>query len=259
MFDYKKFDIKTSGNYQDRHPFPYAYFDGLFNAEILKKVNKEIDEPNFELDRRDDDGIQIKVRSDYADNESLSPNIKEVFQVINGGKFMKQLSRLTGIEGLISDPYFDGGGVNIIENKGTLAVHIDGTTQERMQVCRRVNVILFLNESWDADWNGMHEQWDFTRKDLSPTDPAQDWVCVRKILPKFNRLYVFTTNDNSWHGHAGSLKLPNGIERRSLIAYYYTSTRPESDLSFDSPHRAIFINYANTVTESAYEKTEFIF
>jgi hypothetical protein len=56
MFDYKKFGIETSENYQDRHPFPYAYFDGLFSADILKKVNKEIDEPNFELDRRDDDG-----------------------------------------------------------------------------------------------------------------------------------------------------------------------------------------------------------
>jgi len=171
---------------------------------------------------------------------------------------MQLVSKLTGINGLISDPYYDGGGINIIENTGTLGVHVDGTTQHRMKVCRRINAILFLNKNWSEQWNGLHEQWEYLNHDLSPLDENQKWRCVRKIMPKINRLFIFTTNDHSWHGHAGKLKAPEGVQRRSLITYYYTTDRPESDLRFDSPHRALFINNKITLQENAFDDVKII-
>lgn len=261
IFDYEKFESMAQNvcdTYNDRTPYPFAYFDGLFEDALFDEINREIDLASFEKDVRSIDGVEVKTRSNFEDNESLPPATRRVFELINGGKFLNIVSKLTGINGLISDPYYDGGGINVIENNGTLAVHVDGTTQHRMQVCRRINAILFLNDDWDPDWNGYHEQWDFVNKELSPFDDDQEWKCIRKILPKKNRLFFFTTNDHSWHGHAGVLNVPEGVQRRSLIAYYYTSLRPDSDLVFENPHRALFINNEKTLRDGAFDETEVV-
>lgn len=261
-FDYNKFNVLVDNEYKlynKKKPYPYAIFDDLFDDDVLIQLNKEIDETNFKKDNRIINNIEVKTRSDFEDNESLPFYTKKIFDVLNGGKFLNILSTLTNINGLISDPYFDGGGVNIIKNNGTLAVHVDGTHQQRMNVSRRINVILFLNKNWDKNWNGYHEQWDYINKSLSPFDENQEWRCIRKIYPKFNRLYVFTTNDHSWHGHAGVLKIPEEIERRSVISYYYTSNRPESDLIYESPHRALFINNNITLKGNPYSDVEIIY
>ena len=158
MFDYLSFDKQIDevmGTYNQTFPYPYAYFDNLFDEAILDDVNREIDEAQFTQDVRQIDGIEVKTRSDFADNESLPPITRRVFELLNGGKFLTMVSKLTDISGLISDPYYDGGGINIIQNQGTLAVHVDGTTQHRMRVCRRINAILFLNDDWDPNWNGI--------------------------------------------------------------------------------------------------------
>ncbi|MAJ81642.1 MAG: hypothetical protein CMF41_01855 [Legionellales bacterium] len=261
IFNYEMFqdDVeKKCDEYASTHPYPYAVFDGLFDSVVLDEINKEIDQADFQKDERSLDGIEVKIRSNFEDNESLPPFTRKVFEVMNGGKFLSSVTKLSGIKGLIVDPYYDGGGVNIIENQGTLAVHVDGTTQHRMQVCRRINAILFLNDDWDVDWNGYHEQWTYTNESLSPFDENQKWKCIRKILPKKNRLIIFTTNDHSWHGHAGVLNVPEGIQRRSLIAYYYTVSRPETDVIFDNPHRALFINNSISLRDGAYDETEVI-
>ena len=261
MFNYKLFESQVEileCSYNQSSPYPFAYFDGLFDDLVLDEINKEIDQADFEKDVRSIDGVEVKTRSNFEDNESLPPASRRVFELINGGKFLNIVSKLTGINGLISDPYYDGGGINVIENNGTLAVHVDGTTQHRMQVCRRINAILFLNDNWDPSWNGYHEQWDFVNRDLSPFDEKQEWKCVRKILPKKNRLYIFTTNDHSWHGHAGVLNVPEGVQRRSLIAYYYTNSRPDTALCFENPHRALFINNDITLKDGAFDDVEVV-
>lgn len=261
MFDYDRFENLVSGmveSYASSYPYPYAFFDGLFDEALLDDINSEIDQADFEKDIRSIEGVEVKTRSNFNDNESLPPATRRLFELINGGKFLNIVSKLTGIGGLISDPYYDGGGINVIENNGTLAVHVDGTTQHRMQVCRRINAILFLNDDWDPGWNGYHEQWDYVNKDLSPFDDDQEWKCIRKILPKKNRLFFFTTNDHSWHGHAGVLNVPDGVQRRSLIAYYYTSTRPDTDLIFENPHRALFVNNDKTLRDGAFDEVEVV-
>jgi len=261
IFDYSKFNDQVdliASSYNSLSPYPYAIFDDLFNESIINEVNDEIDLAQFEIDERQIKGEEVKIRSNFEDNESLPAATRKIFELLNGGRFLNLVSRLTGIDGLIPDPYYDGGGINIIKNQGTLAVHIDGTNQDRMALSRRINAILFLNEDWNPDWNGYHEQWEFVNKDLLPFDEHQEWRCVRKVLPKKNRLYIFTTNDHSWHGHAGLLNVPSDVERRSLISYYYTSTRPETDLIYDAPHRALFINNDITLKPEAFTDTEII-
>ena len=121
IFDYKKFSnlvAKYSSEYKSNSPYPYMYFDDLFDDELIKEVNREIDERNFALDDRKIDDIEVKIRSNFEDNESIPPNSKKVFDVLNGGKFMNLITELTGITGLISDPYYDGVGVGRRDRAG---------------------------------------------------------------------------------------------------------------------------------------------
>src|SRR5665213_1361673 len=53
---------------------------------------------------------------------------------------------------------------------------------------------------------------------------------VRKILPLFNRLAMFSTTSKSYHGHPHPLTCPPDRSRRSMAVYYYTNGRPEEEV-----------------------------
>lgn len=127
-------------------------------------------------------------------------------------EFVKTLSKLTGFEHLVADPTMDGGGLHQTLRGGHLNVHADFTTHHRHpELRRRVNVLLYLNVDWTPEWGGALELWD-----------ADVTTCVRSVEPKANRLLIFTTSDDAYHGHPDALTCPSGEARRSLALYYFT-------------------------------------
>jgi Rps23 Pro-64 3,4-dihydroxylase Tpa1-like proline 4-hydroxylase len=254
IFDYRKFENEiNTESYLEATPFPFVFIDNLFDNDKLDLVNSEIESGEYKKDIRNIKGEEVKTRSDFKCIEDIPKNMFDVFSVLNGGRFLECLSKLTSIDGLISDPYYHGGGVNQINKSGTLAIHVDGTTHRKMNLKRRLNVILFMNKDWDDAWGGHHEQWIQKKTDLHYLDEKQEWECVRLIRPAFNRLMIFTTNDHSWHGHTKPLSLPNGVSRKSLITYYYTTDRPASDLIYEEPHRALFVNNSLSIKDQVFK------
>ena len=130
------------------------------------------------------------------------------------------LERLSGIEGLIADPHLDGGGLHQIERGGRLAVHADFSRNWKLQLERRLNLLVYLNEDWDESYGGHLELWDrsMTRAD-------------QRILPVFNRCVIFSTDSTSYHGHPDPLTCPEDRTRKSLALYYYTVERPREKRS----------------------------
>ena len=53
--------------------------------------------------------------------------------------------------------------------------------------------------------------------------PSDGGVCVKKVYPTFNRMIIFGTSKDSWHGHPTPLNCPDGEYRKSLATYYYSS------------------------------------
>jgi hypothetical protein len=137
------------------------------------------------------------------------------------------LERLTGIDGLIPDPWFRGGGLHQIERGGKLDVHVDFNFHQKLKLDRRLNALLYLNENWEESWGGNLELW--------ATDMSK---CVVKIAPIFNRLVVFETTDFSFHGHPDPLNCPKDRSRNSLAWYFYSNGRPEHEKS--KPHSTVF-------------------
>jgi len=143
--------------------------------------------------------------------------VRGVLHFLNTAPVLQFLEKLTGIDGVIPDPYYQGGGLHQIEPGGRLSIHTDFAALPNLRIERRLNLILYLNKDWEEAYGGHLELW---QPDMSE--------CVHKVLPVFNRCVVFTISDDSWHGHPTLLACPQGMTRRSLATYYYTSyTRPE--------------------------------
>jgi Rps23 Pro-64 3,4-dihydroxylase Tpa1-like proline 4-hydroxylase len=234
--DFSKFNTEElSNSFQNADPFQHIVVDNFLKTEIADKLLLDLENDNFDnWDKRDHDKIQIKWRSDWKDDSDVPEHTLSVINFLNGGTFLRWLSKVTGIDGIIPDPYLTGGGFNQINTGGTLAVHADGNWHDLMGVHRRLNVIIYLNKDWKDEWGGHFELW-------SKTDDNKPKECVKKVNPDFNRLVIFRTDDFSFHGHPTPLKCPEDRSRRSLILYYYTNTRPKEEVqSLDYHHRALF-------------------
>ena len=217
--------------FADNDPFPHVIVDDLFPSQLIRALVAEFPNPDDQSwDRSIVEGIQVKLRSNWVDEDDISPITAEVVHFFNSGSFMKSLSTITGVEKLISDPYFTGGGRNCILPGGVLDVHADGNWHDAMGVHRRLNAILYLNEDWEEEWGGHFELWD---KDLAG--------CVKAVSPIANRLLIFETHDFTYHGHPNPLACPEGNSRKSLIFYYYTAeSRPSEQVLKAEPHRALW-------------------
>lgn len=211
--------------YETADPFPHVVLDDVFPAPLLEKVLAEFPGPDAIDWKRFSDGTGRKLAT--REESQLGPWTLALIHQLNSSRFIRVLEALTGISGLIPDPHLEGGGLHQIERGGYLKIHADFNKHERLRLDRRLNLLLYLNKDWNEDFGGHLELWT----------PLMD-RCVTKVLPTFNRCVVFSTTDDSYHGHPEPLACPESRARKSIALYYYTNGRPESEAS--SPHSTLY-------------------
>ena len=210
--------------YQKAHPFPSIYIDDFINPDLLNKVLEEFHNLNKkDLYYNDPTARKHATNGDHHFGEYT----KELVEYLNSQDFINFLNDLTGIkEKLIPDPYFEGGGFHEIKKGGFLKIHVDFHCHKIMKLDRRLNLLIYLNKDWEEDYGGHFELWE---RDMSK--------CVKKILPIFNRMSIFSTTGNSWHGHPDPLTCPDNRSRKSLAIYYYSDGRPDSEINKNQRNR----------------------
>jgi Rps23 Pro-64 3,4-dihydroxylase Tpa1-like proline 4-hydroxylase len=165
------------------------------------------------------DGTVAQYRKNWLSMEMrVTPLIRRLYWELNAAGFIGFLEQLTGIEGLVPDPYFAGGGLHETQSGGLLMVHADYNKHPELNLDRRLNLIIYLNEDWHDEYGGHLELWDrgLTR-------------CEKKIAPVAGRAVIFSTKRDSWHGHPHPLACPEGMSRKSIALYYYTNGRPQEE------------------------------
>ena len=218
---------KNSAKYQNAKPCPHIYFDDFLPEGVAQKVFEEFPNPDDKIWTRNySDEHQYKMACE--DPTKFPPSIRETLEQLNSSEFIDFLEKLTGIEGLIPDPHYRGGGLHQIIPGGFLKVHVDFNWHKRLKLERRLNLLLYLNKNWKDEYGGHFELWN---KEMTQAEV--------KILPKFNRIALFSTSEDSFHGHPDPITCPDGMTRKSLALYYYTSPAQEKD-AMAMPHSTIF-------------------
>ncbi|GAB2653645.1 2OG-Fe(II) oxygenase [Arenimonas aestuarii] len=204
--------------YQDARPFPHLVVDGFLRPEAARALADAIPAADSGLpwDRYAAEGFEMKLASSRED--VLPETVCRALHELNAGPMLRFLEALTGIEHLLPDPHLLGGGVHLVGRGGHLGVHADFNWHPGLQAHRRINLLLYLNDDWNPAWGGDLELWS--------TDAAR---CEKTIAPLFNRAVIFNTRSDTFHGHPAPLATPEGVWRRSIAMYYYTTTRPESE------------------------------
>jgi Rps23 Pro-64 3,4-dihydroxylase Tpa1-like proline 4-hydroxylase len=202
-----------AGDFTNGSPFQHVVIDDLLPDYVLDAVLAEFPEPRDVPWQEFAQATEVKLA--LADTEVMGPVTNHVLAQFNGQVFVEFLEALTGIDHLIPDPHYHGGGLHQIRQGGFLKVHADFNWHERLQLYRRLNAIVYLNKDWDPSYGGALELW---KKDMSAAE--------HKVAPLFNKMVVFATNDDSYHGHPDPLTCPPDRARRSMALYYYTTARP---------------------------------
>jgi Rps23 Pro-64 3,4-dihydroxylase Tpa1-like proline 4-hydroxylase len=212
--------------YREAQPFPHVVIDDFLPEEDLDLVLDEFLQAQDEAWRRFDNPREKKLAE--RRETSFGPFTRHLLTAnFNSSVFLEFLESLTGITGLIPDPYFEGGGLHQIVPGGFLKVHSDFNWHKDLKLDRRLNVIVYLNRDWEEEYGGYLELWN---REMSR--------CERRVLPIFNRCVIFSTTDFSYHGHPEPLSCPEGMTRKSLALYYYSNGRPAEELS--DAHSTLF-------------------
>lgn len=228
--------LENKKEYNDNKPFPHIVFDNFFDEKFLNSIldnfpdlekNKNVTKFNSENDKK-------KLATNK--NFNYPELINNFLNYLNSFEFINFLQNITGIqETLITDPYFFGGGLHEIKKNGFLKIHADFNYHPNMQLDRRINILIYLNKNWQDSYGGYLELWN----------KSMD-VCEKKILPIFNRLVIFNTNDFTYHGHPEPLKCPENISRKSIALYYYSNGRPDQEVNNKLRlHNTIYKNRKN--------------
>jgi Rps23 Pro-64 3,4-dihydroxylase Tpa1-like proline 4-hydroxylase len=214
--------------YKANSPYPHIYFDSFLPLPVAEAVLRDFPEPK-ELAWHNSKDVNQRKKLSFDAPEKLPSAIRDVLYFLNSRPMLQFLQTLTGITGVLPDPYFAGGGLHQIRPGGLLEVHADFSYHKQIRLDRRINVLIYLNKDWKEEYGGHFELWDRT------VTRAE-----RKILPVFNRCAIFSTTSVSFHGHPEPLTCPPERNRKSIATYYYSNGRPEEDPTLTHRHEVAF-------------------
>jgi hypothetical protein len=199
-------DLET--RYHSADPFPHVVIDHFLPDPVLDICLAEFGKHEGEEFSR-----AQELRKRQYNPDTMSAAARTLFYSFNSRPFISVVENITGIKGLLPDPYFLGGGLHEIANGGHLSVHADFNHHKPLGVERRINLLIYLNDDWREEYGGQLELWDRGME-----------ACCKSIIPIRNRCVIFNTTSTSYHGNPQPVNTPDGRSRKSIALYYYTAT-----------------------------------
>jgi hypothetical protein len=204
--------------FQANKPFPHAVIDDFLPESSYGWVYKNfpaLEDPIWKTP----ENVHTKAkyvarRGELGLKEAMYQEpARQILRELNSSLFLRFLELLTGIKGLVGDPYLSEAGFTFSSNGGFLDIHADFSHNDHTGLERRLNLILYLNDDWYPEYGGELVLFD---GDLKP---------VKAVEPICNRCLIFETSKTSYHGFPDPITCPSNRQRRSLSMYYYSLPR----------------------------------
>jgi len=226
-------------SYQSSEPFNNIYFDNFFSRHVYDYIRESFPDSESSIWKTPQNLHTLRKsvtrQGEFKVKEYLfNPQQRRVLMELNSSLFLRFLEILTGISGLIPDPYFAEASYAMSHQGGTLDIHADFSHHDHLKVERRLNILIYLNDGWQESWGGSLNLYD------------KHMNLKKLIFPVGNRMAVFTTSEVSFHGFPEPICCPADEKRRSINMYYYTVPRANREI------KRIFFpsdpNFQNTLT-----------
>ncbi|MFD4830117.1 2OG-Fe(II) oxygenase [Streptomyces uncialis] len=185
-------------------PFPHIVLDRWWSPDLLRAARAEFppgDDPRWTTYP---DPKEYGKRA--GDARMWGPATTEYFRRAHSEAMCSAMEVIAGTGPLTPDDA--GGGMHMTGEGGRLAMHRDFNRHPTLPLERRLNMLTFLNDTWDRSWGGVLYL------------GAQREV---EVLPSFGRTVIFECGPDSWHGHPDPVTGDHW--RRSLACYYYAPLR----------------------------------
>ena len=192
--------------YQTAAPWPHLVEDGLVNPSVVAAAEAQELGPALAL------RVERAHRTVKAESPKVNgPAARQILDSLLTPEFVAFLEEVTGIDALIPDPSHALAGLHVSPPGAFQALHRDFRLHPTSGLYHRVNVLVFLNSEWKAEYGGQLELW-----------PADTSACGQRITPTAGKMVIFETTPTSYHGIPDPVRCPPGRARLSLASYYYT-------------------------------------
>ena len=196
-------------SYAAADPFPHIVIENFIDADVLRSLLEEWPSTGQKVAY---DRAQERLKYEWQPAQLRSPRLRAFLAELNAEPMLRFVEALTGIEKLIADPYYSGGGLHETRAGGHLGIHADFNVHAGLNLLRRVNLLIYLNDDWQPEWNGNLELWNRS-------------MTERRVAaaPSMATAVVFNTDLDSFHGVPDPVACPPDRSRRSIAMYYYTA------------------------------------
>ena len=200
----------------DNYPFDHWTLNNFLDINDAKKLSTQF----IEYDNPTEEIIHYKgwIGEKRTCNrwDRFPPLTYKIFTNLLSASFISKLSELTGIKPLYPDIGLHGGGWHMSGKGGSLAVHLDYSIHPKLNLQRKLNLIIYLEEDYNPEWGGSLQFWSHDEENKKPLKK------IKEIEPIFNNAILFDTTQHSWHGFPEPINPPKGKMRKSFAVYYMT-------------------------------------
>jgi len=214
-----------SESFASATPFSHVQIDDFFSEEFAQTVRDNFPVPPEDQSKWREAGyciydnpIEGKLAIDKRALEALpapeGDEMRKIFELFQSEPFIDLMRQVTTMPELEADPHLHGAGLHYHPRGSRLAMHLDYSIHPITGKERRVNLIVYMNPEWKAEWNGGLELWNSGMAS-----------CGKKYDPGWNKAVLFQTFDESYHGLPEPLNCPEGMGRCSVAVYYVSEPR----------------------------------
>jgi Rps23 Pro-64 3,4-dihydroxylase Tpa1-like proline 4-hydroxylase len=197
--------------FEAAEPFPHLVVDDLLRlSPSAARAFPDMSWPWWD----EVDDPYIRNKRFCMDIELIPEPFRALIRELNDPRFLKVLEQITGIRQLLPDPYLFGGGLHLSGSGGMLTPHTDFHYYRALNLYRRINVIVYLNDGWSLQRGGCLSLYDAEGK------------AVQTVVPDWGRAVVFRTDHQSVHGFP--VPIAQGSWRRCVALFYYTAAPAEN-------------------------------
>ena len=217
------FDSSITNNkikWQTAKPFNHLIIDNFLPEDLANKVADEF--PDADGDFWYEYCNPLEIKKACSDWNKFTPSIYQAFMELFNPNTVEYLNQITGKK-LVADIGLHGGGLHCHKSGGKLNTHLDYNIHPKLNLQRKVNIIIYVSKDWDPNWNGALGLWENNPETNQPGQLIQKIDCV------FNRAVIFDTTQMSWHGLPDPVLCPEGKSRNSLAAYYLSDPPANTD------------------------------